>query len=180
MFLSGPNIGLRALEPADVDILYQWENNREVWYLSNTLNPFSRFDLEQYVLNAGNDIFTDKQVRFMIVENKSGSTVGAIDLFEFNPSNQRVGVGVLIAEDYREKGLASEALDLVIQYCFDILQVHQVFANIAADNLKSIRLFKKKGFMQNGAKQDWLLIQGKWTAELFFQLINPQNQHENR
>lgn len=173
MFLSGQNIGLRALEPADVDLLYTWENDQHIWHLSNTLTPFSRFDLEQYVLNAGKDIFTEKQVRFMIDEKPGNTTIGAIDLFEFNPSNQRVGIGILIAKAHRQKGFASEALDLVIQYCFDVLQVHQVFANIAEDNQKSIRLFEKKGFKQNGIKKDWLFNRGKWTDELFFQLINP-------
>lgn len=174
MFLTGKNIGLRALEPGDVDLLYQWENDPEVWHLSNTLTPFSRFDLEQYVLNAGNDVFADKQVRLMIAERNTGNTVGAIDLFEFNPSCQRVGVGILLAGAYRGKGYAAEALDLVLEYCFETLRVHQVFANIAETNHKSIRLFEKLGFAKTGIKKDWLLLAGVWTNELFYQRINPQ------
>ncbi len=173
MFLSGQNIGLRALEPADVDLLYKWENDQQIWYLSNTLTPFSRFDLEQYVLNAGRDIFADKQVRLMIVKKSSGTTVGAIDLFDYNPSYQRVGVGILIAEPFREKGFASEALELVLKYCFETLRVHQVFANIAGNNKQSIRLFERMEFVRSGTKKDWLLTDGAWTDEFFYQRINP-------
>jgi diamine N-acetyltransferase len=173
MFLSGQLVSLRALEPDDIDLLYNWENDADIWHLSNTLTPFSRFDLEQYVLNAAKDVHTDKQVRLMIVEKSGSATVGAIDLFEFNPLNQRIGVGILIAEAYRNKGFASEAVELVIRYCFDILRVHQVFANITEDNPDSIRLFEKKGFIRSGIKKDWLLKNEIWVDEYFYQCFNP-------
>jgi diamine N-acetyltransferase len=48
MFIKGENIHLRALEPEDVDVLYKWENNREIWHVSNTQTPFSRYVLEQF------------------------------------------------------------------------------------------------------------------------------------
>ena len=64
--LKNKNIELRAMEPSDVDLLYQWENNEALWHLSNTLAPFSRFVLDQYVMNSHKDIFTSKQLRLMI------------------------------------------------------------------------------------------------------------------
>lgn len=175
MFLHGEKIQLRAVEPEDVDLLYQWENDREIWHLSRTLTPFSRFDIEQYVLNAGKDIFTDKQVRMMIDKKESSETVGAIDLFDFDPLNRRTGIGILIRENHRNQGFAAEALKLVTGYCFETLMVHQVFANILADNDKSIRLFEKAGFKLSGNKRDWVLIESRWRDELFYQLINPKS-----
>lgn len=173
MFADGTKIQLRALEPADVDLLYRWENDPGVWHLSQTVTPFSRFDIEQYVLNAGKDIFADKQLRLMIDKKDSGETIGAIDLFEYDPLNRRVGVGILISEGNREQGFASEALNLVIGYCFSKLMVHQVYANIGADNEKSIRLFEKLAFRLAGTKHDWLLDDHQWKDELLYQRINP-------
>lgn len=65
--LEKGNIMLRAPEPEDVDFLYQMENDNRLWHLSNTLTPFSRFDLEQYVLLQDKDLFSVKQARFIIV-----------------------------------------------------------------------------------------------------------------
>lgn len=174
MFTAGENISLRAIEPEDVERLYLWENNQGIWHLSRNVTPFSRFDIEQYVLNAGKDIFADKQLRLMIDAKKKAETVGAVDLFQFDPLNRRVGIGILILEQFREKGFASEALDLAIGYCFNKLMVHQVFANIGADNTGSIRLFEKKGFKMSGRKKDWQLVENNWHDELFYQLINPK------
>ncbi len=54
------SIELRALEPSDIDILYNWENDQKLWHLSNTVAPFSKFILEQYIMNAEQDIYYSK------------------------------------------------------------------------------------------------------------------------
>jgi hypothetical protein len=64
--LDEEKLRLRALEPGDVDFLLAMENDSSVWKVSNTLAPYSRFQIEQYVLNAPNDVFTNRQLRLMI------------------------------------------------------------------------------------------------------------------
>lgn len=171
--MTGNKIRLRALEPQDVDLLFQWENDPSLWHLSQTHVPFSKFDIEQYVLNADKDIFTARQVRLMIDVIHNSLTVGAIDLFDFDPMHKRLGLGILITGEQRSKGFAAEALDLLIDYCFKILMVHQLYANIIPDNENSIRLFESRNFKLSGRKKDWLLINNQWNDELFYQLINP-------
>lgn len=172
--LKGKNLILRALEPSDVDLLYNWENNEKFWHLSNTITPFSRFILEQYILNSHQDIYTTKQLRLMI--DKMGAIqnepIGSIDLFDFDPTNKRAGIGILISENEQNKGYASEALELLIKYCIDTLQLHQIYCNISIDNQASIKLFEKYNFTSIGLKKDWILVNGKWVDEYIFQLIS--------
>ncbi|MCF8364523.1 MAG: GNAT family N-acetyltransferase [Bacteroidales bacterium] len=171
--MRSKTITLRALEPRDVELIFRWENDPAIWRVSQTLVPFSRFDIEQYVLNADKDIFSARQVRLMIDKNVDGSTVGAIDLFDFDPMNKRLGLGILIEEKQRNQGFAAEALGLLIEYVFKTLMAHQIYVNIHPENVKSIRLFERKNFQLTGRKKDWLLIENRWTDELMYQLINP-------
>jgi diamine N-acetyltransferase len=172
--MRGTRVNLRALEPDDVEVLYAWENDRSIWHLSNTITPFSRFTLEQYVLNAGQDIYATRQLRMMIdlIEPREETrSIGSVDLFDFEPSHQRAGVGILLLEAFRGKGYASEALDLLINYAFDVLQLHQLFTNIATNNTESIRLFESKGFQFIGTKKEWNRSRNKWQDESMYQLI---------
>lgn len=172
--LEGKNLILRALEPADVDFLYKWENDEKLWHLSNTITPFSRFILEQYILNAHQDIYTNKQLRLMI-DIKNGdrnSPIGSIDLFDFDPINKRAGIGILIVEKERNRGYASEALELFVNYCFTKLQLHQIYCNITADNQASLQLFKKHNFTLIGLKKEWIFVNDRWIDEYAYQLIN--------
>ncbi len=170
--LKGKNLQLRALEPEDIDLLYQWENDTNMWTLGNTTTPFSKFHLEQFILNSQNDIYSDKQIRLMIeLHKKNNETIGCIDLFDFNPKNLRAGIGILIAKKYRSKGYGSQALDLVIRYCRNTLNLHQLYCNIGIDNPESLKLFEKKGFKSIGNKKQWIRKNDKWIDEYMLQLI---------
>ena len=170
--LKGKKIHLRALEPEDLDFLYTIENNESFWEVSSTQTPFSRFILEQYIVNSHQDIFEAKQLRLIIVDNITNISVGMIDLFEFNPLHKRAGIGILIIESEQHKGFASEAIDLLINYSFNQLNLHQLFANITADNTKSLELFKKLNFKKIGVKKEWIFSKGAFKDEILFQLIN--------
>ena len=67
MTLKGKNIHLRALEPEDLDFLYEIENNESIWEVSNTQTPYSKWVLKNYLENAHQDIYEAKQLRLVIV-----------------------------------------------------------------------------------------------------------------
>ena len=175
MLLQGKNLQLRALEPRDLDLLYKWENNPEVWPVSGTLAPFSRFVIEQYLTISHQDIYTSKELRLMI-DLKSGGensrSIGCIDIFDFDPKNKRAGIGILIGdENERRKGYAAEAIEIVIDYCFTTLDLHQVYCSVVADNQDSLALFRKLNFESTGTHKDWSYNHGQFVDEYLLQFI---------
>ncbi len=167
---------LRAVEPCDIEVLYRWENDPEIWRVSNTITPFSKFILEKYIETAHLDIYQAKQLRLMIdIPGKKGEprTVGTVDLFDFDPFHNRAGVGILIGDKSdRNKGIATLALRKLIDYSFNTLQLHQLYCNITRGNNDSLRLFKKCGFKVTGRKADWIKTPGGYIEEILLQLLN--------
>jgi diamine N-acetyltransferase len=163
------SIHLRALEPSDLDLLYRWENDERVWFSSSTTRPLSKQTLQWYI-DSVNDIYTDKQVR-LIISNGTDS-LGCVDLFDFDPLNQRVGIGIMVDAEFEGMGVAQQAIQEVKRYAFTQLGVHQLFCQIAANNTRSIALFEKTGFVHKATKTDWLRIHNEWTDELFYQCFN--------
>ncbi len=174
--LFGKNIYLRALEPSDLEFLFTTENNEAFWEVSNTQIPFSKHILKKYIENAHQDIYAAKQYRFVICDTKN-VPVGMIDLFDFNPQHLRVGVGILILPEFQKNGYGSEALELVINYSFTHLNVHQIYANITSNNQKSIRLFENRNFKKVGEKIDWIYSNTGFKDEILYQLLNQTNEH---
>ena len=167
------DIKLRALEPEDLELLYEWENNDSNWIISNTIAPFSKYILKRYLENSHKNIYETGQLRLMIDHIPDNITIGTIDIFDFDPFHERAGLGILIAnEDYRRKGYASMALTCLIEYCFKTLHLHQLYCNILANNSESMELFKKQGFIQTGHKKEWIRTPGNYLDEYFLQLIN--------
>lgn len=171
--LENRTISLRAPEPEDLDLLYLWENESSIWKVSGTIAPFSRFILKQYLEHATKDIYEAKQLRMMIQLISNHRPLGAVDLFDFDPHNRRVGLGILIADPSdRRKGYAREAIETMSSYCFDVLHLHQIYCNIAAGNKASIRLFEEAGFKESGRKREWLFDGQSYEDELLFQKVN--------
>ncbi|WP_452221048.1 GNAT family N-acetyltransferase [Lacinutrix salivirga] len=170
--LKGEHIFLRALEPEDLAFIHQIENDETIWELSNTVTPYSKYLIKQYLDHAHKDIFEVKQLRLVIC-NYEEEALGMIDVFDFDFKNRRAGIGILIKDtNNRNKGYGKEALHLLINYCFTHLDLHQLYCNISEENSASQALFIQAGFKQIGLKNDWNLVNGAFKNEYLFQLIN--------
>lgn len=170
--LKGEHIQLRALEPEDLEYLYALENDPDIWEISGTLTPYSRKVLRAYLETSHQDIYQAKQLRLAIC-GPDQSVIGLIDLYDFDPKHLRAGIGIVISQsEHRNQGYGAEALELLCSYAFNVLDLHQLYAGVSADNPGSIHLFKKLGFKQNGVRIDWLRTISGFKDELFFQKIS--------
>lgn len=168
--LKGKKVSLRPIEPWDVDKILEWENNHKNWRVSNTLVPFSKELITQYV-NSAQDIYSVKQVRFIITLTDDLSPIGSLDLFEFSPRHQRAGVGILIDEAHRGKGYAAEALSLLEDYALNTVGIRNLFCNILEDNTESQSLFEKVGYVEVGRKIKWFNDHIDWLDEIMYQKV---------
>jgi diamine N-acetyltransferase len=173
--LKGNTIYLRALEPEDLEFVYTIENDESIWEVSNTQTPYSKFLIRQYLENAHQDIYEAKQLRLAICKNSDVKAIGLIDLFDYDPRNNRAGIGIVIHNEMdRKQGFGREALDLLINFAFTNLNLHQLYANIGVKNESSLQLFATFGFQIIGVKKDWNLTRGRYQDEAILQLIKKQ------
>ena len=164
------NVNLRAIEPEDLDLLYRIENDVCLWNVGTSNVPYSRYLLHDYVANATNDIYTDRQVRMMI-DNAEGQTVGIVDLVAFDPANRRAELGIIIINDYRRQGYASATLLQIRDYARRVLHLHQLYAFVDGRNEASLSLFSKAGFTTTGCIPDWLFDGDSYHDALLLQLV---------
>ena len=164
------NIRLRALEPSDLELLYLWENDPEVWRVSGTLSPISRERLARFIEEQNYDLYATRQMRLII--EAEGAIVGSIDIFDFDPQHLRFGIGILIyQESDRRNGYAKEAIETVVEYGRNTLNLKQIWANIAIDNIASITLFESCGFSKCAHRKEWINRGGEFIDEVEYQLI---------
>ena len=171
MNIEASKCRLRALEIEDLEVMYGWENNMDLWRVSGTVAPFSRHMLSRLIEEQQYDIYATRQLRLVVeVTSSDGNVaVGAVDLFDFDPQHARAGVGVLIAEEYRSRGLAKDALMAVERYAREVLGLHQLWCHVGATNEASRALFAACGFKEGGLKRDWIWSPEGWQDEIMLQ-----------
>lgn len=165
---ENPFVKLRAIEPEDLDILYEIENNTSLWDVGCTNVPYSRFTLHNYIADCMNDIYTDKQLRLMI-ENADGDVVGIIDLINFDPRHQRAEVGIVVKSEFRRRGYASSAISRIMRYASNNLHLHQLYVFVDSCNTGSLSLFKTLGFSTEAVLKEWLYKDGKYRDAVLMQ-----------
>ena len=161
---------LRALEPSDLEELACIENDQNLWKFSNRNEPYSKHLLARYIEQQHQDIFEVRQKR-CVISNSDADVLGFVDLFDFEPLHRRAGVGLVVKKEHRQKGIGLEALQLLIQYTQDYLNIHCLFANIASENQFSIQLFESCGFHQICIKKDWNFYDRGFHDEYLYQKL---------
>ena len=150
-------VRLRAMEPEDLDFLYQIENNTKLWNVGVTNVPYSRYALHHFMESSTGDIYADKQVRLMI-DDEDGHVVGITDLTDFDPRYLRAEVGIVIANAYRRQGYAKAALSELINYARNVLHLRQLYAIVSAENTVSVSLFCRLGFIKGAELKNWFTV----------------------
>ena len=140
--LKTEKIALRPLQNSDFDFLKRIENNTDNWQFGSERKEYSDKELSTYITNAKTDIKVAKQYRFVIDLNST--PIGLIDLFDCTANS--AGIGVIVTENYRNKGFAKQALHLLTDYAFTTINLFKLHCAIVKDNLLSIKLFTSCGF----------------------------------
>lgn len=160
---------LRALEPEDLELMYGWENDMQIWRVSGTVAPFSRHVLSRLIEEQQFDIYATRQMRLVIEHD--GQAVGAVDIFEFDPHNRRAGVGIIVDSQHRAQGLGHDALKALEQYARQTLHLHQLWCSVTIDNEASLKLFRKAGYVECGLRREWILTSDGALDEILMQKI---------
>lgn len=154
--LKGKICYLRALEPTDVDKIYEWENDESAWFDGDTRQPVSRVNIEMLLVQTDADIYQTRQMRLIVCDNVSNQAIGCVDMFHFDPFNMRAEVGIIIDPKWRSKGFATEAINIMLGYLKQTLGLHQVAVSVRQKNEPSIRLFQRLGFQLVGIRREWI------------------------
>ena len=139
--LESHQISLRLLEDNDLEFLYDIENNTENKKFGDDNGYLSKETLEAYIKNSGADISVYGQQRFVITLNNI--QIGLIDLFNFDQFERSAFVGIIIINKYQNNNYGSNALELLISYSWDKLDLLFLYANINVANNTSVSLFNK-------------------------------------
>ncbi len=154
--MQNESIVLRPLEPTDLDTLYNWENDSSLWVVSDTVAPYSRAALWQYLEDYTGDIYSQRQLRLMITLASDGTPVGTIDYLNFDPLNNRAELGLFISSDYRGQGLGHQALELLTHYSREHLGLRQLYVFIALANEVCLKMFEDYGYRRVGVIHSWV------------------------
>lgn len=164
------SIGIRKLMLSDMNNSYcSWLNDPETnRYLESR---FINWDVEKLV-KFYNSI-DDKDLFLAIIDIEKDLHIGNIKISSLDAIHNRAELGLMIGDKrYWGKGIATEAIRLVTDYCFSTLRLNKVTAGAYAENKASINAFLKNGFLIEGECREHYLTETGWTSAILLGKIN--------
>jgi len=166
LLITGKNIYLREIKLSDVNKNYRrWINDIEVnRCLESRFNKWSIKKLENYVKKIRKD---PNNVFLAIITKDENSHIGNIKIGPIDWNHKFADVGIIIGEKaFWGKGFATEAIKLVTDFAFKKLNLHKLNAGAYANNIGSIKAFKKAGFSVEGLRKKQYFYNGSYIDDV--------------
>lgn len=183
--LTGERVALRAPRPGDYTA---WRNLRRA--SRDFLKPYeprwTDADLSQRVFSSRlkrgrEEAKAGSDYSFFIFTRAEEQLVGGITLSNIRRrAAQFVNLGYWMGQDFAGQGYMTEAVGLVIPFCFETLGLHRIHAAFLPDNAASRRVLEKNGFAEEGYAENYLQIDGKWADHVLFGLTRERYDAANR
>jgi len=167
--LIGKRCYLSPINVEDAEQYCLWLNDLEV---ARTLLIFDQqlsLEREKLILQ---DMIKNHAKVFAIVDLESDKLLGNCSLFRINERNRKAEVGIFIGDkDYWNKGYGSEALSLLIDYGFNILNLNNIMLEVFSYNERAISSYKKVGFREIGRRREAIIIAGEKHDEIYMDIL---------
>lgn len=174
--LLGRLVNLRAVEPTDYVLLWQWLNDPEVTVYWG--KPGNTPSLPQVERKERAQAERGNSQKF-IVETKGAQAIGQIDYYDLDWQARSAWVSIMIAEqDYWGGGYGTDAMRALLQYLFCQLGLHRVALTVHASNTRAQRSYTKNGFHQEGVMRDWAYFNGEWVDGILMAVLADEFRRE--
>ena len=169
--IKGDRIYLSPMNKEDVEIYTKWLNDYDV---SGNLGQYKRLislNNEEKFL----DSLTTDGHNYAMVLNDNDTLIGNISLFDIDNVSRKATLGIFIGEkEHRGKGYGSEAIRLILDYGFKILNLHNIMLQVNSNNAQGIACYKKAGFREFGRRRESCYLNGQYLDDVHMEILSSE------
>lgn len=168
--LIGERLYLSPRSTEDAEIYTQWLNDFDTTdYLDRSCSLISLQDEKKYLETAEEGYF------FSIINIENDQIIGAISLERILNANRSATMGIFIGDkEYRNKGYGTEALQLILDFGFNYLNLHSINLNVMSFNERAMACYKKCGFKECGRRRECVYVNGKYYDKVMMDILKDE------
>lgn len=154
--ICGERVYLRPITLLDTDLIIKWRNSESVKKYFIYREPFTHEGHNKWLKEQ---VETKNAYQFIVCKIENDKPIGCTYLRDIDRNDRKAEYGVFIGEvTDRGKGIGKEALSLTLNFAFEELKLHKVFARALSDNEASIHCFLQSGFTKEALLRDDVFV----------------------
>ena len=172
--IDANRISLRWISSQDVDALYNIFSNPEVMRYWST-PPLPDRDAAVELMNEIQEGFRQQTLlKWGIARRADDALIGTTTLYNMDFSNRRAEMGYALGREYWGQGYMAEALQALLAYCFEVLDLRRIEADVDPRNAASIQTLERLGFQREGFLRERWEVDGEIQDALFYGLLREE------
>ena len=164
---------LRRVLPSDVKEMFELRSNPETMkYIPRPLLT-NHEEALAHIQMMEDKIETNEGINWAITLKGDDKMLGVIGHYRIKPEHYRAEVGYMILPEYHGKGITTEAVQCVVDYGFNTMQLHSIEGVIDPENEASQRVLQKCGFVKEAHFKENEFYDGKFIDAVVYSKLNP-------
>ncbi|KHL94845.1 acetyltransferase [Paenibacillus sp. IHB B 3415] len=152
--LTGEKVYLRPLNGEDAEMYYHMFYGTEVRRLTGTKKHITKEQIENYIARKSGD---DSTVLLLIALRENDEVIGDIVIQDMDSDNRSANLRIAIGDErHQGQGYGREALLLMLDYGFGILNLHRIELEVYSYNARAAHVYESIGFVREGVRRQTL------------------------
>lgn len=172
--IQGQQINLRKLTKSDAQSIYQNANDFDIAKYTPVPFPYKLKDAEDFIKLTHQEIKQKKSYALGIEFKEIGLIIGMVRLLNMDFNNKKAEISYWLGKNYRGKGIAKEAVQLILDFGFNKLKFVRIYGRVMHPNVYSAKLLEKSGFQYEGRMRKNRLRRGKWMDDLRYAILKEE------
>lgn len=164
--IAGERVQLREIEEEDLEVIVAWRNDPEILKWLFSYLPLCMSKQRTWYKTYVED---DTQQIFAVEVGKK--SVGTVGLSHIDYRNQRAELGILMDKNWQKKGIGREALNLLIEFAWNEMNLRKIKALVLKENEAAIKLYKSCGFVEEGVLKEEIYKNGEFKDVIVMALM---------
>ncbi|MFE8702967.1 GNAT family N-acetyltransferase [Cytobacillus sp. FJAT-54145] len=171
-FLEGNRVYLRPLSLDDTELYFETLYHPQTRMLTGTQKVFTKEQIHRYIEGKASD---STSVLLLIALRETDEVIGDIALQSIDGMNRSANIRIAINQDQHQgKGYGQEAMKLMLDYGFGILNLHRVELNVFAFNERAASVYEKLGFKQEGVQREALYYNHQYHDSILMSILEDE------
>ncbi|MBI2583329.1 MAG: GNAT family N-acetyltransferase [Candidatus Aenigmarchaeota archaeon] len=168
--IEGERIVIRALRKTDARDIQRHAKRREISRYSNVPHPYTMKKAREFIRHSHKEMRKGSAYHLGIANKRTGKIIGMIAL-GIDKKNRNAEAGYWLAKEYRGRGIATEALKLILSFGFRRLKLVRIWARVMHPNKRSAELLERCGFRYEGRLRKNTFRNGRWMDDLRYGIL---------
>lgn len=174
IIIETQRLKLTGYSPQDMIFIFENFSKDEVMKILGHRSE-EDYQKEEYKYKNGYSSYNKSFILFLLTEKITNTIIGRCGLHNWNKEHNRAEIGYNISdENFKRKGLMTEAVNAIIDYGFNKLNLHRIEALVGSNNIPSLRIMESHQFIKEGVLRQHYLVGNEYEDSILFSILDKE------